>query len=150
MRVLYAVPPVLVVVAYLIWQHFAAQVHVGELPPFDLQLYAHDDARTYLAGLGDAARAVYLGPLQWADLGLMLALTVTLILPLGRWFWAVPALLYLGFDLLENATVGQFLTRGISEVGEVAMLSLFTGAKFAALAVAAVLAAWGVWRRWRV
>jgi drug/metabolite transporter superfamily protein YnfA len=149
MRFLYAVPPILALGAYLIWRHFAAQVYVGDLPPFDLRLYSYEDARAYLAGLSAAARAVYLGPMWWADLGLMLALAVTLILPLRGRVWAVPAGLYVAFDLLENRVVAQFLTRGIHEVGEAATLSLFTGAKFGFLGLAVILALWGVWQRWR-
>jgi hypothetical protein len=148
-RFLYAVPPGLVVVGYLIWRHFAAQVYVGDLPPFDLGPYDYADALTYVEGLNAQAKAVYLGPLQRADLGLMLALTVTLILPLRRWIWAIPAALYLGFDLLENWQVSLLLTRGLTEMGQVATLSLYTGAKFGFLALAVVAAIWGVWRRWR-
>jgi hypothetical protein len=151
MAVLKFIPLVIAALAYLIWRHFAAQVYVGDLPPFDLRLYAYDAARAYIAGLTDAARAVYLERLHWADLGLMLSVTVTVVLPVWHmgWYWGLPALGYLGFDLLENAIVAGFLRRGIFEVGEVATLSLITGAKFALLAVAAGLAIWGVWRQWR-
>jgi hypothetical protein len=149
LRFLYAVPPVLAVVGYLIWRHFATQVYVGDLPPFDLGVYGYTDALAYVAGLTAEARAVYLGPLHWADMGFILALTVTLVLPVWRWFLAIPAVLYLGFDVLENGMVAQFLTRGIYEVGEVATLGLFTGAKFGCLMLALVVAIWGIWRRWR-
>jgi hypothetical protein len=149
MRFLYALSPVLAVAGYLGWRHFAAQVYVGDLPPFDLGVYGYTEALAYVAGLTPEAKAVYLGPLHRADLALMLALTVTLILPARRWFWAIPALLYLGFDQLENGLVAQFLTRGIHEVGEVATLGLFTGAKFGFLVLAVVVAIWGIWRRWR-
>jgi hypothetical protein len=141
----------LTALGYLVWRHYAAQVTVGDLPPFDLRLYAYKDALAYLGRLTDAAKAVYLDRLHWADLGFMLALTATLVVavwPMG-WFWALPALAYLGFDLLENAMVAGFLRRGIFEVGEIATLSLITGAKFGFMVLAAILAIWGVWRQWR-
>ncbi len=149
MRVLYAMPAVLAAVAYLVWRHFAAQVYVGDLPPFDLRFYGFADAQAYLTGLTEGTRAVYLGPLHRADLALMLALTVTLALPVWRrgWLGCVPAALYLGFDLLENRMVAGLLTHGLHEIGEVATLSVITGLKFGFLAVAGLLAVWGLWRR---
>ncbi|MFM2391094.1 MAG: hypothetical protein RLZZ437_2649 [Pseudomonadota bacterium] len=150
-RVILAVPPVVVALSYLVWTHFAAQVAVGNLPPFDLRLYGYEEAKVYLAGLSDTARAVYLGPLHWADLALMISLTLTLLLPVWRkgWAWCLPAIGYLVFDVLENRAVAALLTRGLHEVGEVAALSLFTGIKFGALALAAVLAVWRFWAIWR-
>jgi hypothetical protein len=150
-RIMLAVPPVVAVACYLVWAHFAAQVAVGDLPPFDLRLYGYEEAKAYLAGLSDAARAVYLGPLQRADLALMISLTLTLLLPVWRkgWLWCLPAMGYLVFDVLENRAVAALLTQGLHEVGEVAMLSLFTGIKFGALGLAALLAVWRFWAIWR-
>jgi hypothetical protein len=147
-----AIPPLVALVAYLIWQSLAAQVMVGDLPPFDLRLYGYEEAKAYLAGLSDAARAVYLGPLQRADLALMISLTLTLLLPVWRkgWLWCLPAMGYLVFDVLENRAVATLLTQGLHEVGEVAALSLFTGIKFGALGLAALLAVWRFWAIWRV
>ena len=121
---------------------------MGDLPPFDLRFYGFDDAQVHLAGLTEGARAVYLGPLHRADLALMLALAVTLALPVWRrgGLWCAPAALYLGFDLLENRVVAGLLTHGLHEIGEVATLSVITGMKFGFLAVAGLLAVWGLWR----
>ncbi|MGL4320269.1 MAG: hypothetical protein ACRCS3_05335 [Paracoccaceae bacterium] len=151
-RIILAGPPLVAAASYLVWNYFAAQVSVGELPPFDLRLYGYEEAKAYLAGLSDAARAVYLGPLQRADLALMASLTLTLLLPVWRkgWLWCLPAIGYLVFDVLENRTVAMLLTRGLHEVGEVATLTLFTGIKFGALALAALLAVWRLWAIRRV
>ncbi|OYU37939.1 MAG: hypothetical protein CFE33_17890 [Pseudorhodobacter sp. PARRP1] len=148
MRVLYWALPIAAALAYGVWQYFAAQVYVGDLPPFDLHLYSFDEARTYLAGLTPAAKAIYLGPLHQADTVLLLALSATLMLPVRRlgWLWCLPALAYAGFDLLENDFVASLLRNGLHEIGEVAMLGIVTGAKFAALGLAVILALWGLWR----
>jgi hypothetical protein len=146
-----AIPPLVALLAYLVWRHFAAQVMVGDLPPFDLRLYGDAEAQVYLAGLSDTARAIYLGPLHRADGVLMAGLTISLLLPVWRrgWLWCVPAVLYLVFDVLENRTVAGLLTDGLHEAGDVAMLSLFTGVKFGGLAVAALVAGCSLWMKWR-
>lgn len=145
-RFLAAVPLVLAGVAYLVWNHLAGQVRVGDLPPFDLHLYDFADAQAYLAGLSDGAKAIYLGPLHRADYALMTALAVTLALPVWKrgWVWCLPVVLYLVFDVLENRVVSDFLTQGLHEVGEVAVLSALTGLKFGFLGVAAVTAGWAL------
>lgn len=150
-RVVRLVPLVVAALAYAVWRYFAAQVYVGDLPPFDLRLYGYDAAQAYLAGLTDAARAVYLGPLHRADLGLMAALTVVLMVPVWRmrWVWWVPALLYPGFDLLENRAVAGLLTDGVTNAGAIATLSGVTGLKFGFLGVAAMIALWRTGQQWR-
>jgi hypothetical protein len=147
-RVISAVPPIAAAAAYLVWTHFAAQVTVGDLPPFDLRLYSFAEAQAYLGSLSDRAKAIYRGPLHMADLALMTALAVTLALPVLKrgWVWCLPVVLYLVFDVLENRVVGGLLTHGLHELGEVAVLSVLTGLKFAFLGIAVVMAGWAVWR----
>lgn len=148
MRVLYWTLPIAAALAYGVWQYFAAQVYVGQLPPFDLRPYEYDETLAYLAGLSPAAKTTYLGPLHQADTVLLLALSATLMLPVRRlgWLWCLPALAYAGLDLLENDFVASLLRNGLHEIGEVAMLGIVTGAKFAALGLAVILALWGLWR----
>ncbi len=148
MRVLYGALPIAAAIAYGVWRHYAAQVYVGDLPPFDLHFYSFEQAQSYLAGLTPAAKATYLGPLHLADSALLLLLAATLIAPVRRlgWLWCLPALAYAGLDLLENDFVASLLRNGLHEIGEVAMLGIVTGAKFAALGLAVILALWGLWR----
>lgn len=148
MRVLYWALPIAAALAYGVWRHFAAQVYVGDLPPFDLHVYDVDQARIYLAGLSLDAKAIYLGPLHRADTVLLLLLAATLIVPVWRlgWLWCFPALAYAGFDLLENGSVAGLLTQGIREAGEVDTVTVLTLSKFAALGIAGVLVLWRLWR----
>lgn len=152
MRVSYWALPIAAALAYGVWRHYAALVYVGDLPPFDLHFYSYDQALTYLAGLGPAAKAVYLGPLHRADMALLLLLAATLMLSVWRlgWLWCLPALAYAGFDLLENSAVSGLLRHGLHEAGEVAVVALLTGLKFVALGIAAALALWSLWRKQRM
>ena len=152
MRVLYWALPIAAAIAYGVWHHYAAQVYVGDLPPFDLYFYGFEQAQTYLAGLTPAAKATYLGPLRRADTVLLLSLAATLILPVWRlgWPWCLPALAYAVFDLFENGAVAALLLQGIREAGEVDIVTVLTLSKFAALAIAGFLALWGLWRKRRV
>ncbi|GLS86374.1 hypothetical protein GCM10010873_13480 [Cypionkella aquatica] len=148
MRVLYGVLPIAAALTYGVWQHYAAQVYVGDLPPFDLHFYDYDEALVYVAGLNPDAKAIYLGPLRSADTALMLLLAATLIVPVWRlgWLWCLPALAYATFDFFENGTVAALLTHGIREAGEVDTVTLLTLSKFVTLGIAGVLALWGLWR----
>lgn len=152
MRGLYWALPMATALAYGVWCYYAAQVYVGDLPPFDLHFYTYDQALAYLAGLSPDAKAIYLGSLHRADTALLLSLAATLILPVWRlgWLWCLPALAYAGFDLLENGAVSERLIQGIREAGEVDMVTLLTLSKFAALGIAVILALWGLWRMRRV
>lgn len=153
MKYQYWALPIATALAYGIWRHYAAQVYVGDLPPFDLRLYSFEQAQTYLAGLTPAAKAIYLGPLHTADFVLMICLTATLIAAVWRrgWFWAVPALGYLGCDVIENRDVTSLLEFGIKgSGGELDRLPYATGLKFACLGVAVALALWGLWRKQRM
>jgi hypothetical protein len=146
-RFISAVPPA-AAAAYLVWHHFAAQVRVGDLPPFDLRLYRFEEAQAYLGALSDRAKGIYLGPLHMADFALMTALAVMLALPVLKrgWVWCLPVVLYLVFDVLENRVVAGLLTHGLHETGEVAVLSALTGLKFAFLGIAVAMAGWALWR----
>ncbi|WP_156317277.1 hypothetical protein [Cypionkella psychrotolerans] len=152
MKYLYWALPMATVIAYGVWRYFAAQVYVGGLPPFDLHLYSFEQAQTYLAGLTPAAKAIYLGPLHLADALLMFCLAITLVLPIWRWDWPwfLPAMAYVGFDLLENDKVARLLRGGLCITADVENVTLMTSLKFVALAVAAALALWSLWRMRRV
>ena len=140
--------PFTAALAYAQWQYLARQVHAAGLPPFDLHLYSHAQALTYLAALTPDAKAIYAGPLHSADLVLLISLTATLILPLWHrgWLWLLPALAYAGFDRAENAAVSALLTQTAPTAKAVAMIALLTACKFSALALAVVLALWSLWR----
>ena len=152
MKYLYWALPMATVIAYGVWRYFAAQVYVGDLPPFDLHLYGFREAQAYLAGLTPAAKATYLGPLHLADALLMFCLAVTLVLPIWRWDWPwfLPAMLYVLLDLVENGKVAGLLRGGLCLTADLENLALVTGLKFAALAIAVILALWGLWRMRRV
>jgi hypothetical protein len=148
MRLVIWALPITAALAYGTWHLYAAQVYVGDLPPFDLHFYGFEDGRAYLAGLSPAAKATYLGPLHQADTVLLLALAATLMLAVWRrgWLWCLPALAYAGFDLLENWAVSGLLVRGIREPGEIYTVAVLTGCKFLALGLAVILALWRLWR----
>lgn len=152
MKHLYWALPTATALAYGVWRYYAAQVYVGDLPPFDLHLYSFEQAQVYLAGLTPAAKAIYLGPLHLADALLMLCLAATLVLPVWRWDWPwfLPAMFYVGFDLLENDKVARLLRGGLCVAADVENVALVTSLKFAALTVAAALALWSLWRMRRV
>ena len=148
MKHLYLALPMASALAYGVWRYYAAQVHVGDLPPFDLHLYSLEQAQTYLAGLTPAAKATYLGPLHLVDSLLMFCLAGTLVLPIWRWNWPwfLPAMLYVLLDLLENGKVAGLLRGGPSVVADVENLAMVTSLKFMALALAVILALWSLWR----
>ena len=152
MKYLYWALPIAAALAYGVWRHYAAQVYVGDLPPFDLHLYGFREAQTYLAGLTPAAKAIYLGPLHLVDSLLMFCLAATLVLPIWRWDWPwfLPAMLYAGLDLVENGKVAGLLRGGLCLPADVENVALVTGLKFAALGLAAALALWSLWRKQRM
>ena len=86
--------------------------------PFDLRPagYTVAEARAYLAGISDQARAFYLGPQHWLDTSYPALMTLCLGLAYHRQFpravaWGASALA-LGaatFDWLENAAVSAML-----------------------------------------
>ncbi|MDZ4391546.1 hypothetical protein [Cypionkella sp.] len=152
MKYLYWALPVASALAYGVWRYFAGQLYVGALPPFDLHLYSSEQAQVYLAGLTPAAKAIYLGPLHTADSVLMICLAASLIAAVWRrgWLWAVPALLYLCFDLAENRLVTSLLDSSMTGAGAATdPLRIVTGLKFGCLGLAAALALGSLWRkRW--
>lgn len=150
MKYLYWVLPIATALAYGVWRSYAAQVYVGDLPPFDLHLYSLEQAQTYLADLPPAAKATYLGRLHTADSALMICLAATLIAAVWRrgWVWAVPAVCFIGFDVIENRAVASLLEFGIKGAGgETARLMVVTGLKFVCLGLAVALALWSLWRK---
>jgi hypothetical protein len=165
----------------LFWMLFAAMMAVyltmalwtlptisrdaGGLIPFDLRPmgYSPEEARAFLAALGEQGRALYLGPQKWLDL----AYPGQLGLVLGYALWhmapARPAGLRLAlvtlpviastFDYLENIRVAGMLlavpgslTDRMIEAANFAtvMKSGFASAAFVALLVAFV---WRLWRK---
>ncbi|MDZ4311774.1 MAG: hypothetical protein U1A24_14610 [Cypionkella sp.] len=152
MKYLYWALPVGTALAYGVWRYFAGQVYVGALPPFDLHLYSFEQAQAYLAGLTPTAKAIYLGPLHRADSVLMICLAASLIAAVWRrgWLWAVPALLYLCFDLAENRLVTSVLETGIPGGAATDTLRIVTGLKFGCLGLAAALALASLWRKRRL
>ena len=152
MKYMYWALPIATAFAYGVWRYFAGQVYVGLLPPFDLHLYSFEQAQAYLAGLTPAAKTIYLGPLHNADSVLMICLAATLIVAVWRrgWLWAVPALLYIGFDLAENRVVTSLLDSGMDGTRTAAVqLMILTGSKFGCLGLAAILALGVIWQDWR-
>lgn len=142
--------PLCAALSYAVWRHYALSCYAAGLPPFDLRLFRYDEAQRYLAALTPEAKATLLGPLHRADAALLVSLAATLMLPVWRRGWplCLPALAYAVCDLAENAAVSVLLRTGLHEAGEIATLSLLTGAKFVCLGLAVVLALWALWRGW--
>jgi len=122
----------------------------GGLLIFDSRPWGYDlaSAERYLAALGPEARALYLGPFRWLDTALPLLLTLGLVLmgrgtPKGwRLLAGLAALLYLWWDLVENARVAALLAPGVGLTeAAVAAASRATMAKWGCLAAAALLTA---------
>ena len=149
--------PVAAALAYgvlVLWFGPQVQAAAGGLLPFDLRVlgYGDEDARQFLTALTPGGRDIYLGPVRITDTVFPILFTLTLCLPIRRWFWAwtLPALAYGLLDLAENLAVATLLRTG-PEVGSgpVALASALTVSKFAAVVVAVVITVWGLWRAWR-
>ena len=124
------------------------------LLPFDLRAmgYSYGDAQAYLTAITPAGQALYLGPIRLNDTIFPILLTLTLCLPLRRWYWGycLPALAYGILDLAENWAVARLIQTGPQvDGGSVALASALTMAKFAAVTVALVLALAGLFSTWR-
>jgi uncharacterized membrane protein YhaH (DUF805 family) len=135
----------------------------GGLMPFDLRPggYTTDEARAFLAALGDTGRAHYLGPQHWLDTfypGLMALALVLAYFQLFARRWAlgfsVIAVLSAVFDWRENLAVADLLRLGAERVDEevVSIAAFLTMAKSAAVTAALLILIAGlglaVWRRW--
>lgn len=132
---------------------FGPMVDAGGQPPFDLRAGGYDlaQAQAFVAALTPQGRAAYLGPVRITDTLFVLLMGATLARPLWRrgWVWLLPAALYTGLDLAENAAVAGLLRGGARDGAQVFVASTLTQAKFAVFAVAAVLALWALWRNRR-
>lgn len=119
----------------------------GQLPP-DAWITGYDapQVAAWLAAMGDAGRAIYLGPVSVLDtlfpplLGLLLA---SVIWRLGRGWLAVVPFLYTATDLWENAVLRGMVRSNDAGLAEHA--SSLTQGKYALLALALALL-WMVWR----
>jgi hypothetical protein len=127
------------------------RLQVAGMPPFDLRYlgYSLDEARSYLAALGEEGRTFYLNAQLVLDRlypalygpALAIALVALDVRAGGRgWGWvlAVFAIAGMGFDWLENAAVATILLAGPDGVtaAMVADASSWTLLKSASLAIA--------------
>lgn len=144
----------------LLWFYPPLRAASAGLPPFDLRIggYGVAEATEYLTALSPEGARLYLGPVRAADTLLPLLTVMTLLLPLGLHRLApgmvlglgLPALVYGGLDLAENAAVAGLLRAGLPpQTDAVALASFFTQAKFLALALAALVALALLIRGWK-
>lgn len=101
------------------------KLQAGAMPPFDLRYlgYSLEEARAYLAALGDEGRTFYhnvqlvLDRIYPALYGPALAIGLIALDPKGRgggwgWLLAVFAIAGMGFDWLENSAISKMLIAG--------------------------------------
>jgi len=136
----------------------------GGLMPFDLRPggYSPDEARVFLAALGDTGRDFYLHTQQMLDSAYPALLAVVLVMAFQRlfdgalkWVLSSVALLAAAFDYLENAGVAAMLRAGANGVSAdmVAAASRWTVLKSATATIAITALLIGLalagWRRWK-
>lgn len=125
---------------------------------FDSRLagYTLQDAQVFIAALSEAQLAVYLGLFRWLDTLFPVLLAVSLIGAIWLNTHAEPRrmrtaallgpLLYLVFDLLENAQVAQVLRAGSDLAAPlVDTAATYTQAKWMCLALSLLVVFWA-WR----
>lgn len=143
---------VLGISAILLWT--GPMIEAGGLEPFDTRTrgYSHADAVAFLSALTETGRAAYLGPQRIADtvfpIGFASALALGIFLGVRVWTRAGAAVLalvplvYLAFDMLENAAVAAMLRAGATGVtpAQVAQASALGQWKFTFVNLSLVLA----------
>ncbi|HQZ12306.1 MAG TPA: hypothetical protein PK286_05415 [Devosia sp.] len=114
----------------LAWSLPAVSAAAGGLPPFDLRPggYSLADAQEFLTALSAEGAAFYRNVQLRLDMAFPLLIGLTMyfalaaLLPkrLGRWRYAValPALLAMPFDYIENHTIGLMLDAGPERLTE--------------------------------
>jgi hypothetical protein len=134
----------------------------GGIQPFDMRPtgYSVEEARAFLAALGDEGRVFYRDVQHWLDLAFPGLFALALILAFLRLAPRVLALVLsavavasAGFDWAENAAVAGLLTTPDPTDAAIMMASRMTLLKSVSVTVAMtallLLGLWAGWRRWR-
>ena len=161
MRTVFRLGLVLSVILYLViafWSLPRVTDAAGGLAPFDLRPFGYDaaEARAFLAALGEAGRAQYLGPQRLLDLAYPAVLGLTLLAGIWRFGARLPVgvrallgllpLVGMAADYAENALVASMLRTPVAEVTDatIAQASLSTmvksGATGASIGLVVILA----------